>query len=384
MKKLIILATILFASFTAVQAESLLDGRISIDNVQFNIAGDNVNVRYTITTDRRAVKRGYSLLLSPYIGNSEYKQSLPAIVVDGRGTLISRQRGEWVSGLTEDSDNITYLKNGQSTTLTATVPMQEWMYGAHLSIEAAEGGCCSYTVLNEMQLGAMIPMKSKPQSVPAVAPEPEPQWQPVTVADDLSTAFTFVLPDSEFDAAEPFKIYDDERENALVVYFHVGKYNIVPEYLDNAYTLSNLINVIKMIMAANDSRVERVVVAGFASPEGGFELNDRLAFDRAVSVKEYIMRQTGLSDGSILLHNGSVDWRGLRVMVEKSNLPEKREILSIIDYTPVWDSRRQVGRLGELMRLNGGRTYRYLLNEYFPYLRSGAFIRVYYKNDNER
>jgi hypothetical protein len=71
-------------------------------------------------------------------------------------------------------------------------------------------------------------------------------------------------------------------------------------------------------------------------------------------------------------------------MVEKSNLPEKRDILSIIDNTPVWDSGRQVGRLGELMRLNGGRTYRYLLNEYFPYLRSGAFIRVYHKSENER
>jgi hypothetical protein len=91
-----------------------------------------------------------------------------------------------------------------------------------------------------------------------------------------------------------------------------------------------------------------------------------------------------LSDGSILLHNGSVDWRGLRVMVERSSLLEKREIISIIDNTPIWDSRRQVGRLGELMKLNGGRTYRYLLNEYFPHLRSGAFIRAYYRNENER
>jgi outer membrane protein OmpA-like peptidoglycan-associated protein len=365
-----------------------IDGRVEISNVDVERIGKEVRVKYTVTVPRGAVKRGYTMLFAPYISTTnfdpygtdttQHAQSLPAVAVRGRGTKITTERGAW-AWLSDENERVAYtLTNDQSTTITATVPFQEWMYGSNLCFEAVEGGCCSFRGLEDMILPTGLYAQPKPE--PVVVPQPQ-GWVPVTLADSLSTAFTFVLPDSEFDENEPFKIYDDERENALVVYFRVGKYDIVPEYLDNAYTLSNLVNVIKMIMSASDSRVERVVVAGFASPEGGFELNDRLAFDRAVSVKEYIMRQTGLSDGSIMLHNGSVDWRGLRVMVEKSNLPEKREILSIIDYTPVWDSRRQVGRLGELMRLNGGRTYRYLLNEYFPYLRSGAFIRVYYENE---
>lgn len=379
MKKYFILTALLFASFGTASAQQI-DGRITIDNVKIERTGDNLQVEYRVTVPRGTVRRGYTMLLTPFVtaDSAEYSQSLPAVAVQGRGARIASERGEWVGGLTENSENITYLRNGQTTTLTATVPFQEWMYGSRLGFSVAEGGCCSYRVLNDMFLETGL--EAPAPVVVETVPEPA-GWVPVTLADSLSTAFTFVLPASEYDAAEPFKIYDDERENALVVYYHLGKHNIVPDYLDNEHTLSSLVNVIRMIMEADDSRVERVVIAGFASPEGGFELNNRLAFERAVTIKRYIMDRAGVADSRIELFNGAEDWRGLRAMVAKSNLPEKQQVLDIIDNTPVWDSRRNTGRQAELMRLNGGRTYRYLLNEYFPYLRSGAFIRVYYENE---
>lgn len=378
MKKIILLTTLFLASLGAAGAQQI-DGRIAIDPVRVERADDNMRVEYRVTVPKGAVKRGRTMLFAPcFVSESgEYRQSLPAVAVQGRGARIAAERGAWVDGLTADSGDIVYLHNGQTAMLTATVPFQEWMYGSRLMAEAVEGGCCSYRELADVALNAVVP---SPEPVPATTPEPA-GWVPQTLADSLSTEFPFVLPASEYDAAEPFKIYADERENALIVYYHTGRHDLVPDYMDNGHTLATLANVIKRIMEAGDSRVERVVIAGFASPEGNFTLNNRLAFERAATIKRYLMDKTGVADPRIELFNGAEDWRGLREMVALSDLPEKQQVLDIIDNTPVWDNRADTGRQAELMRLNGGRTYRYLLNEYFPYLRSGAFIRVYYENE---
>lgn len=377
MKKIFTLTILFMLTVTASMAQ-VANGRVRVNNLRVEDLGETAKVSFSATVDPKAVKRNHSLVFIPVIVNEGYRQSLSPVVIQGKGSRIARERREWVAQQVAEYDNAIYAENDQTVTMTASVPFQKWMLGSDLIFESVEGGCCTYGKLNDVLFAENIITRPEPE--PVVIVDATPVWVPVSIADSLSTAFTFVVPFSEFDENEPFKIYDDERENSLVVYYRVAKHDIDAAYMDNAHTLSNLTAAINMIMESTDSKVEKIVVAGFASPEGSFELNDRLAFERAVSVKRYLMETTGARDQQIMVFNGSVDWRGLRAMVAKSNLPERRQVLSIIDNTPIWDSQRQVGRLGELMRFNDGRTYRYLLNEYFPYLRNGAFIRVYYEN----
>lgn len=378
MKKIFTLTILFLLSVTASMGQ-VAENRIKISDFQVEDLGETVKIDFAAKVAPKAIKRNHALVFIPVIENDGYRQSLSPVVIQGKGSKIARQRREWVAKQVVGYDNAVYAKNGETITLTSTVPFQKWMLGSDLIFESVEGGCCSYDKLNDVLYAENILERQEPEPVVVVV-EKEPEWIPVSIADSLSTAFTFVVPLSEFDENEPFKIYDEERESSLVVYFRVAKHNIDAAYMGNAHTLSNLTAAINMIMDAKDSKVDRIVVAGFASPEGSFELNDRLAFERAVSVKKYLMETTGARDNQIMVYNGSVDWRGLRAMIVRSNLPEKRQILSIIDNTPIWDSKKQVGRLGELMRFNDGKTYRYLLNEYFPYLRNGAFIKVYYEN----
>ena len=70
----------------------------------------------------------------------------------------------------------------------------------------------------------------------------------------------------------------------------------------------------------------------------------------------------------------------MRELVAASDMKDKRAVLNIIDNTPLWDSSRQIGRQGELMRLNGGTTYRYMYNHFFPQLRNATYIKIYYGN----
>ena len=153
-----------------------------------------------------------------------------------------------------------------------------------------------------------------------------------------------------------------------------------PSYRDNAATLDNLISTIREIERSSDSRVVRVVIAGFASPEGTAEVNDRLARERAEAIRSYLTENSAISNDQVDLYNGSVDWHGLRMMVAASNMPDRDKVLDIIDNTPVWDAGRNTGRHGELMRLSGGVPYRYMLRDFFPDLRNAAYIRAYYEN----
>lgn len=380
MKKAILLGTIILCGAVGAKAQ-VADGRIKIDKVRIVEQDEQVTVNFQAQADHKAAVRNHTLVFRPVLTDGQYKVSMPSIIVQGKGSQKSQSRSAWVSGVTANDQQARYLSNGQTVDYTATIPSQEWMDGARLEIEGAEGGCCRYNPLaNELLAEAINLNRIIPEPVLVEAPVPVAEWAPVTVADNLSTTFTFVVPESEYDPSDPFKIYDDERENALIVYYRQGKYLIESGYMDNERTLSNLSTAINMILNSTDSKVNRIIVGGFSSPEGSREVNHRFAHQRAVSVKKYIMETTSAHDNQIEVFNGEADWRGLRALISKSNLAEKDQIIHIIDHTPVWDSQRNLGRLGELMRMNGGRTYRVLLHEYFPLLRNGAFIKVYYEN----
>jgi len=95
------------------------------------------------------------------------------------------------------------------------------------------------------------------------------------------------------------------------------------------------------------------------------------------------MKNAPIKSSDIILYNGSEDWRGLRALVAASNLYDKAEILRIIDSVPIVSSDgKQKERLQQLKELNGGVSYRYMEGNFYPLLRNGAYIRVYYDNKN--
>lgn len=381
MKKVIL--TLIFATLAAAglaarqgsapQQQQDVDG-IKVSRLSVTHAGDAVQVVFRATIDRRAARSGATVAYAPVVTDGHHKVSLPPIVVQGHRAAKSWERHEWAAGQQVRYDDGVYARNGETLGYSAEVPFQQWMQGARIEVETVTAGCCNSDIAYSALADNILP-----------APVEEPVLEPVAAVpvrsfgEILTEAFPFVMPVSEFDPTDPVRFYGDERDNALTVYYRINKYDIEPDFSDNRRTLGNLLAAIETIRNSGEASVERVVVAGFASPEGPFELNDRLAWERAVSVKEFIMRNTDMPGGTISIYNGSADWRGLRILVAQDpNVPGQREVLNIIDNYPVWDSQRQKGRMSMIRSLNGGRTYRYIADILFPRLRNGAFIRVYY------
>ena len=214
-------------------------------------------------------------------------------------------------------------------------------------------------------------------------PEPIPEPRPTT-AERLAESRSFLAPAAQFDDIsyqdDPERFIEAHREGSLTVTFRQGAKVVDPTYKDNAATLDNIVSTIREIEGSSDSRIARVVIAGFASPEGTAAVNDRLARERAEAIRNYLTGNSGVRAEQVDLYNGGVDWHGLRKMVAESDMPDRDRVLDIIDNTPVWDAQRNTGRHGELMRLSGGEPYRYMLRNFFPDLRNAAYIRAYYEN----
>jgi hypothetical protein len=241
------------------------------------------------------------------------------------------------------------------------------MNGADLMAEKLVMWCCSQSQTVDL-LGCNLNLP------PTELPPPPPAPAPPTTGDMLAGQYPFI---------EPYSDYGGEfgdRDEAITVYFRQDKRTIDPSYMNNSVSLAEILSSIRRLQSSPDSRVRMVMIAGFASPEGTYDYNDKLAFDRSAVVKRYIMDRTGMADGNIALYNGAEDWGGLRELVEDSDMPMKYHILDIIDNVPLWDSALKTGREKELMELDGGVSYKYMYRNFFPLLRNSAYIKIYYDN----
>jgi outer membrane protein OmpA-like peptidoglycan-associated protein len=343
---------------------------------------DSVRVTMRVRVPERFAPRGITRIWSPVITDGRWRVSLPAIVVQGRGAAVAWQRHEWAARMESRLPEAVALRPGTTFDYRAAVALQPWMRGSRIETETLWAGCGGEPQLDRSIIAARIIPPDPPPPPPPV-PELKPTTEP-TVGELLAQTFPFVLPATELNPIEPIRFYDDERDNALTVYFHINRHDIEPGYVGNRQTLVNLLAAIETISSADGVAIERVVVAGFASPEGPFDFNDRLAWNRAVSVKRYILDRSPLKDRDVMIFNGSLDWRGLsRAVAADRGVPAREEVLRLLEGVRELTPARQGAVIRRLRTLDSGRTWRHLTDHIFPLLRNGTFIRVYF-NDSPR
>jgi hypothetical protein len=105
---------------------------------------------------------------------------------------------------------------------------------------------------------------------------------------------------------------------------------VEPDYLNNRYELERLRNTIDSV--SNDSTIEilRIQVKGYASPDGSYELNDRLARERTGSLARYIIEHTNVAPKLFHTSSEPEDWQGLRNFVDSTSLVAHRDSLLLL------------------------------------------------------
>ena len=163
------------------------------------------------------------------------------------------------------------------------------------------------------------------------------------------------------------------------IYYRLGYRYVDTSLRDNGKVLKNL--CAKIEKALQEDLLEKVVIYSYTSPDGTHKANLTLAARRMDSLESWLLRNTPLPETMLETNSGGIAWDLLRDAVSKSEMQYKKEVLQILDNTPVWvfDSNGKVigSRKKELMDLKGGVPYRYMYEHLFPDLRSSIAIMLY-------
>lgn len=390
-------------------------GALDVTDIAFDKRGERVAVSFRLAAGEKAVRGGSHLVVLPVLSDGTGRLELPAVVVQGRAAR-GLQQGTSRRAMRHGGADALYVGNGGAVDYRTELAFEPWMRQADLSFEAV---CVSCGSNKKSSLGLVAGnVLNLPENAPAFVLSETLYYEPASArcepsaGDRLSEKYPFIAPLQDFEPAiladskgsggvaaaeasktvagapagievtgeEAARYIEQNQEGALIVYFGTGLSSVDGSFMDNEASLKELYAAVNELHRAGDCSLSHVIVAGFASPEGPVKLNDRLAWNRALAVKELLAGHTPVAPERISLYNGSVNWAKLRELVAVSDMPSKARVIGIIDDTPSSTASDQDARLAELMRLEGGAPYRYMLEHLFPLLRNAAYIKVYYEN----
>ncbi len=178
----------------------------------------------------------------------------------------------------------------------------------------------------------------------------------------------------------------EEHSKRIDIYFEQGEHTINREFQSNDQTTSELLDILR---GDETIKLTKVEINSYTSPEGGRNLNIKLAERRSQSLYDFIISTNLVPEEIISTNSHGIDWDMLINEVESSSVPNKSQVIETIRNTPeeVWtrvnpqdkwltlvDSRTK-----HLMEIESGNPYRYMSENIFPRLRRGSIVTVYFK-----
>ena len=223
-----------------------------------------------------------------------------------------------------------------------TVPYAEWMNGSQLVLVRRDYACCREQVGEDR--------------------DPLSEYREVY----YTPAFRYARPVTE----EAVKTR--ELSGRAFIDFPVNRTEIHPEYRGNKPELTKIIATIDSVRNDSDITVRRITIKGYASPEGTYENNTRLAKGRTEALKNYVQALYKFPAGFIATDYEPEDWEGLREFVVSCDLPNRAELLAIID-DPTLEPDTKDWR----MKLRYPEDYKVLLATVYPALRHSDYTIEY-------
>ena len=313
---------------------------LAFDILDLKEDNDTLLFRYNALVTPHAVRTGQSLRITPMLESGDFVMALPGV------TVLGNNRRRVMKRMKHLPDEYIRTKICSDTVFETAfqVPYELWMDSASLVVEERLTGYRARTTTTRYRLNNSVSLSTR-------APY------------EVSPVVAFILPDKEVKVRH--------RQGKAYLDFPVGRSVILPTYRRNPEELSKIDDAIRDVAGNSDVIIQGIYIEGYASPEGTYASNDRLSKARAEALKDYIVQKFNLNSGLFKVSNVAEDWEGLVELVQASELPQKAQILRIIESTDVFD-----GRESALMRLNGGAPYRLMLKDMFPDLR-----RVEYQVD---
>ena len=264
--------------FSGVNAQQVLQSRTVVDNAGILRHRDSVTVSMRIDISSAEIKSGSSVILHPRFASLSGTGSayLPPVEIMGRKRSIYVERNPEQKYLDADMYAVMVKRRKDSKNNQAdesqildyavTLPYSEWMDSSSLSISEDLCGCGKVNPAGTVSLC------------------------------DADIAFTprlaYVVP-----KAEPVKTRELSGRSYLD--FRVNRTEIDPSYRKNPVELQRIIASIDTVKNDTDFTITSIEIKGYASPEGSYPSNRRLAEGRTESLKKYLIDRYGFPSTTI-------------------------------------------------------------------------------------
>ncbi len=309
-------------------------------NISFYTADSIMHVDYDFDLSDISLGTNERVTLTPVLAGEGDSIVLQPVVVNGRNAAIKYEREE--SQRVPGATVLQYRKGQQlSWSGSAEFPYEQWMELSRLNVHEDLCGC---GVLQEQ---ASLPFGDEFDNRPAPA-----------------MVMTFLQPVVEATKARA-------EEGSAFVDYVVNKTNILPDYRNNRAEIRKITATIDLVKNDPLVSITEINIHGYASPEGSYKNNARLAEGRAASLKNYVKSLYTLSDRLFTSTSTPEDWAGLRRLVEKSTLADKEAILGVIDSDMEPDAKDAA------LKTRFPQSYRTMLADMYPALRHSDYTVKY-------
>lgn len=312
--------------------------------VESNVSrvGEDVIVDMKLDLSHIEVGRNRTLVYRPLLMKEDSVAELTPIIVNGRVRHIQYQRLERA----EDFPNEIEIRreNGTEQTLDyhARVPFTDWMNKSEVVMVCDLCGCGWESLQNDRS--SLFPVN--------------------LIHEPVVPAVLYITPLAEVKVRE--------KSGSAYLDFPVNQTVIRPDYRRNSTELAAIDATIQSVEDDPNATITKVTIKGYASPEGSYANNQRLAEGRSNALLEYVKKLHDFGDAEFFVSSEPEDWEGLEKRIESSSIADKEEWLAIIRDSEPADLDRKEWKLKQLP------TYREVLNTIYPALRHSDYTVEYH------
>ena len=337
------IALMMCGAFFATALPKVQTDAVEMRDIDVVHTDDNFFVKMTLDlTPYKKMESNREVILTPMIVAGADTLELPSVMVAGRARyyLWLRQNEK-----KHPADALYRASSTGAVQYSADVKFEPWMEYSNLIIDARSRGCCG-TPQSLAEI-PVIGIDLRPHDAPLIVPQ-----------------FVFLVPEAEL-------VKKREIRGSAYIDFPVNRTELYPDYRRNPQELAKIRATIDSVRLDKDVQFKAMTIKGYASPEGPYDNNVRLAKGRTATLKNYVMDLYNFPASIISTSYEPEDWEGLRRFVETSGLANREQILEIIDSDLAPDPKN------EAIKRRYPEQYAFLLREVYPGLRHSDYTVEY-------
>lgn len=309
MKKLLCILLLLFC-IIGINSQTILTlGRVKVDGLNIARSGENLLVSMNIDVAGIDMPSSREVSFAPVLRAENNELFLSPVVLAGRNRYYFHLRNDAAPGV-----GISLFRAGHDRVIhySAMVPYAEWMADATLELGDEVCGCLCEVLLSDRS--------------------------PLTTLDFhpkiFSPIFVYCVPKAE-------ELKTRELKGSAYIDFPVNRTEIYEDYRRNPIELAKIRATIDTVRNDADTRITSIRIKGYASPEGSYANNTRLAQGRTETLKDYVQRLYNFPSGVMATDYEPEDWAGLERYLKTCTLPDRYGILELVHSGGDPDAREQ-------------------------------------------